>query len=801
LPDNLKSGIEHLSGIDISDVKVHYNSQQPAQLNAHAFAQGNQIHVASGQEKHLPHETWHVVQQKQGRVKPTKQLKSSVAINDDAGLEKEADVMGRKAIQTQKNTMTALKKIPINHNVSQLAIDLNVFVTKLRKKFRGWTPQIGDAISWLYDAIDGYNHHETSTNLNAVMALKRSLKARYYKKYGEALAWLDSRLESEAMSLAHRAPLIPLVGYRNPEHKDDLRSVNKASTAASFLLGDMDEKDVNKPVHKFSFASLSLGGVDEKDVNKPVHKFSFASLSLGGMAEENDNMVHKPSTAAAASVTKTTTPGSMLALDYGSDGDDDRRDHKTPAAGSDYHSDDKDEDPSEDMESAIAASLGLDNADADYKSTHKPSAAAATRSGDHSDDEDEAPPFHKDSAAVPATGASSHIISTTAPKGNKKKDKKKSSLAESKDDFFSIAKVGLELTFQNKQTSNYLKNDGFPMTGREAAKRWWEGMIEGWEGEVEEADGLECDTNKDEPNKDFGGDTGSMNTLKVTYSKIVNSTAAAKPKKVTVFWYQVSMDPGVVEIQTYPVTGKNMESKEINGIMSSIYKIAGILKLTPGGGGGHLNVDFATGVGKNYGMIPKILLATDLIVKGLTESDEHKLFVDVGNEPEDPFISTARVKKMKTDKDKGWSRRHSPEAKEGADRRGDWESDVYRSYAGKIENQKTLLAFRKAHAEWLHLYPTYSQFKNAESRTGKFNRDATIKNLCNVLHYQAVNIDHLFKHIIDETDGDIKGIGVKEEADPSRRLEFRFLRGQETVKEIIEGIKLIGMIISKAKIL
>jgi hypothetical protein len=99
LPDNLKSGIENLSGMDISDVKVHYNSPQPAQLNAHAFAQGNQIHVATGQEKHLAHEAWHVVQQKQGRVKPTKQLKSTVAINDDVRLEREADVMGAKAMQ------------------------------------------------------------------------------------------------------------------------------------------------------------------------------------------------------------------------------------------------------------------------------------------------------------------------------------------------------------------------------------------------------------------------------------------------------------------------------------------------------------------------------------------------------------------------------------------------------------------------------------------------------------------------------------------------------------------------------
>ncbi|HET6989928.1 MAG TPA: DUF4157 domain-containing protein, partial [Bacteroidia bacterium] len=47
LPDNLKSGIENLSGISMNDVNVHYNSSQPAQLNAHAYAQGTDIHLAS----------------------------------------------------------------------------------------------------------------------------------------------------------------------------------------------------------------------------------------------------------------------------------------------------------------------------------------------------------------------------------------------------------------------------------------------------------------------------------------------------------------------------------------------------------------------------------------------------------------------------------------------------------------------------------------------------------------------------------------------------------------------------------
>ncbi len=96
LPDTLKAGVEGLSGMAMDDVQVHYNSSKPAQVQALAFTQGTDIYVGPSQERHLPHEAWHAVQQKQGRVKPTLQAKNA-SINDDKGLEKEADVMGARA--------------------------------------------------------------------------------------------------------------------------------------------------------------------------------------------------------------------------------------------------------------------------------------------------------------------------------------------------------------------------------------------------------------------------------------------------------------------------------------------------------------------------------------------------------------------------------------------------------------------------------------------------------------------------------------------------------------------------------
>jgi hypothetical protein len=57
------------------------------------------IPISANQEKHLPQESWHVVQQKQGRVQPARKSKGDVPLKVDANLEREADEMGKKAVQ------------------------------------------------------------------------------------------------------------------------------------------------------------------------------------------------------------------------------------------------------------------------------------------------------------------------------------------------------------------------------------------------------------------------------------------------------------------------------------------------------------------------------------------------------------------------------------------------------------------------------------------------------------------------------------------------------------------------------
>lgn len=96
MPSQLKASIESLSGVDLSDVRVHRNSLAPTRMGAMASARGYEIHLAHGQEAQLPHEAWHVVQQAQGRVEPTMTVQG-VEVNDDRALEQEADVMGARA--------------------------------------------------------------------------------------------------------------------------------------------------------------------------------------------------------------------------------------------------------------------------------------------------------------------------------------------------------------------------------------------------------------------------------------------------------------------------------------------------------------------------------------------------------------------------------------------------------------------------------------------------------------------------------------------------------------------------------
>jgi hypothetical protein len=97
LPENLRANIQKLTGADLSEVRVHYNSALPSQMGAQAYTKGEDIHLGPGQNHQLAHEAVHIVQQRHGRVSETVRSHFGLAVQDDAAMEREADLMAARA--------------------------------------------------------------------------------------------------------------------------------------------------------------------------------------------------------------------------------------------------------------------------------------------------------------------------------------------------------------------------------------------------------------------------------------------------------------------------------------------------------------------------------------------------------------------------------------------------------------------------------------------------------------------------------------------------------------------------------
>jgi hypothetical protein len=103
LPAPVQRKMEDAFDFDFSSVRVHQGGEAQA-MGAHAFTQGTDVHFAPGQydpasargQELIGHELAHVVQQSEGRVQATTQMKG-VGLNDDSSLEREADDWGARA--------------------------------------------------------------------------------------------------------------------------------------------------------------------------------------------------------------------------------------------------------------------------------------------------------------------------------------------------------------------------------------------------------------------------------------------------------------------------------------------------------------------------------------------------------------------------------------------------------------------------------------------------------------------------------------------------------------------------------
>jgi Domain of unknown function (DUF4157) len=108
LPTDVRAKMEAAMNADFSAVRIHEGPQASA-MGALAYTQGTDLYFAPGQydpqssrgQELLGHELAHVVQQSQGRVNATVQAHGA-GINEDSGLEAEADQMGAKAARGEQ---------------------------------------------------------------------------------------------------------------------------------------------------------------------------------------------------------------------------------------------------------------------------------------------------------------------------------------------------------------------------------------------------------------------------------------------------------------------------------------------------------------------------------------------------------------------------------------------------------------------------------------------------------------------------------------------------------------------------
>jgi hypothetical protein len=208
LPGDVQAQMEGALGADFSAVRVHEGPQADA-MGALAYTQGTDIHFQPGQydpqsqsgQELLGHELTHVVQQSQGRVSAPSQAKGA-PINDDASLEREADVMGARAARGDHASMAPStgaagavqrKSAPIQAKVVKV-LNFHRLADQIHGAVDGW----GTDEEAVYSALSALDHKKENID---------ELGKVYQAKFGASLV-ADIRDDFSGSELAHALSLL-----------------------------------------------------------------------------------------------------------------------------------------------------------------------------------------------------------------------------------------------------------------------------------------------------------------------------------------------------------------------------------------------------------------------------------------------------------------------------------------------------------------------------------------------------------------------------------------------------------------
>lgn len=96
-PEPWKTRAEAVSQLNLDDVRIYYDSPRPLEYGALAYARKNEIHMGPGAAARVPHELWHIVQQRQGRVAAHG---TNPPANEDRALEQEANAFEKGLLRS-----------------------------------------------------------------------------------------------------------------------------------------------------------------------------------------------------------------------------------------------------------------------------------------------------------------------------------------------------------------------------------------------------------------------------------------------------------------------------------------------------------------------------------------------------------------------------------------------------------------------------------------------------------------------------------------------------------------------------
>lgn len=319
-------------------VNIHKDSSQAKEMGAKAFAQGSDIHFAPGQfnpesrsgQELIGHELGHVVQQKEGKVKPNFEVKGK-PVNNDAGLEKEADSFG----VSYANAISSGAENPIQNKLGGPFTPQAV--QKKEDPMQMWglpswddvtgvagdvwdatggqvVDAVSDGIDWASETIDG------AWDAGKEFALEQAIKAlNGVQAVIEFIGTLSESIARKAIEIISRIDVEMLVDIlvNSPGH---YLANFIISTLARLIENVQDIINILARVSK-SIAEKILNTIASLDIEKivsfilevPSHAFAaFAFLLLN--AQKMATILFQISVSAAAAIIKKIVDAQSFAI-------------------------------------------------------------------------------------------------------------------------------------------------------------------------------------------------------------------------------------------------------------------------------------------------------------------------------------------------------------------------------------------------------------------------------------------------------------------------------------------------------